>query len=254
MSRALQLLVSVRDEIEAATALAAGADIIDAKDPAAGPLGPVSPDVLRAITDLVAGRRPVTAALGDASSEREVARDAAAFVAAGGALVKVGFSGTADLRRMQDLLAAAVASTGGRIVAVAYADYRRAASASPDMVLAAATHAGAAGILVDTFDKSGPGLLALMSDDALGRVVGAAHGAGLMAALAGQLAAEDLSTVRKTGTDIAGVRGAACDGGRTGRISGARVADLLYRLGRDSANSRAVTIAGTMCEGTARAK
>ena len=35
----MQLLVSVSDGDEAAAALAGGADIIDAKDPVAGPLG-----------------------------------------------------------------------------------------------------------------------------------------------------------------------------------------------------------------------
>src|SRR5437899_1595244 len=42
------------------------------------------------------------------------------------------------------------------------------------------------------------------------------------------LAADDLPFVRNAGADIAGVRGAACDGGRTGRVAADRV-DLLRR-------------------------
>ena len=41
--------------------------------------------------------------------------------------------------------------------------------------------------------------------------------------LAGKLAAPELPFVRDAGADIAGVRGAACDGGRTGHVTAARV-------------------------------
>ncbi len=257
---AMRLLVSVRDEAEAAAALAGGADIIDAKDPSAGPLGRVSLDALRAIHQRVGGLRPVTAALGDAARELDVERDAAAFVAAGADFVKVGFAGIADVRRIQRLIAAAVSGAQGRVIAVAYADYRYAESTSPEGILAVAIPAGAGGILVDTADKHGPGLIALMSGDALRRAVGAAHRAGLVAALAGKLSADDLLFARETGADVAGVRGAACDGGRTGRISANRIAHLQHQLGRDtraagessaSASVSAQTIVGTMCDGTA---
>jgi uncharacterized protein (UPF0264 family) len=48
----------------------------------------------------------------------------------------------------------------------------------------------------------------------------------LLVALAGKLTADDLAFVRDAGADIAGVRGAACDGGRTGRVSSDKVALL----------------------------
>ena len=228
----MQLLVSVSGPDEARTAVAGGADIIDAKDPASGPLGPVSLDVLRAIRTAVGETRVVTAALGDARSAHDVERDAGAFVAAGAALVKVGFAGITDLARIQSLIAAAVRGAGGQVIAVAYADGDDARSAGPAAVLDAAVRAGAAGLLVDTADKRGPGLLALMPPDAITRIVARARGAGLLAALAGQLTADDLLCVRDSGAHIAGVRGAACDGGRAGRISAARVERLLRHLGR----------------------
>src|SRR5207247_7885882 len=56
--------------------------------------------------------------------------------------------------------------------------------------------------------------------------VAAAHAAGLFAALAGGLSGPDLARARSLGADIVGVRGAACVGGRTGRVSRARVAAL----------------------------
>ncbi|HEY6223210.1 MAG TPA: (5-formylfuran-3-yl)methyl phosphate synthase, partial [Gemmatimonadales bacterium] len=64
----MRLLVSVADDDEARTALAAGADIIDAKNPRRGPLGAVTARTLAAIVGAVRPHRPVSAALGDARS------------------------------------------------------------------------------------------------------------------------------------------------------------------------------------------
>jgi uncharacterized protein (UPF0264 family) len=232
----MQLLVSVRDGIEAAAAVAGGADIVDAKEPLAGALGAVSSEVLRAIVATVHGARPVTAALGDGADENAVERAARAFVGAGVTLVKIGFAGVTEYNRVDALIAAAVRGAGERVIAVAYADHERAGSAPTDAIIDAAVHAGAAGLLIDTADKSGPGLLALMPTEAIGHAVARARGAGLIVALAGRLTAADLSIVRDTGADIAGVRGAACDEGRTGHISAARIALLARRLGRESAD------------------
>ena len=74
------------------------------------------------------------------------------------------------------------------------------------------------GCLIDTAIKDGRGLLSWLGADALAELVAEAHAAGLEIALAGELRAEDLPTVRATGADIAGVRSAACrDGRRTAR-------------------------------------
>jgi len=89
-----------------------------------------------------------------------------------------------------------------------------------------AARAGATGVLLDTADKTGPGLRGLMTPSALVRWVAEAHEAGLLVALAGKLTAEDLAFVQDAGADIAGVRGAACEGGRRGRVSIDRVALL----------------------------
>src|SRR6266571_9545007 len=119
----MRLLVRVR---WASAALAGGADVIDAKDPLAGALGAVSVEVLREIYAAVARRRPVTAALGDAGDEAAIERAARTFVAAGAALVKVGFAGIAGAGRVATLTTAAVrgaqAMTNGNggVVAVAY--------------------------------------------------------------------------------------------------------------------------------------
>lgn len=221
----MRLLVSVSSAAEASAALAGGADVIDAKDPLAGALGPVALDVLRQIQAAVAGTRPVTAALGDATRDSLVEADACAFAAAGARFVKVGFAGLESPTRIAALVAAAVrgASVGSdgaaSVVAVAYADADRVGSIRPESLVSIATRAGARGLLLDTADKSGPGLRGLMAPERLADWVAEAHGAGAFVALAGKLTADDLAFVQDAGADIAGVRGAACEGGRAGRIS-----------------------------------
>lgn len=212
-------------------ALDGGADVIDAKDPRAGALGPVSPDALHDIHAAVAGRRPVTAAIGDASDEATVEATARAFAAAGTRFVKIGFGGIPSAARIESLAAAAqrgaVAGAGAStVVLVAYADGDSRTSVTPAALVDIAARVGARGVLLDTADKHGLGLTRLLDRRALTAWVDRAHDGGLVVALAGKLAAGDLPLVRDAGADIAGVRGAACEGGRTGRISADRVRDL----------------------------
>jgi uncharacterized protein (UPF0264 family) len=61
----MKLLVSVRSMEEAQAALEGGADLIDIKEPNRGPLGKARDSVIAAIVEVVAGRRPVSAAMGE---------------------------------------------------------------------------------------------------------------------------------------------------------------------------------------------
>jgi uncharacterized protein (UPF0264 family) len=181
----VRLLVSVANAAEASAALAGGADFIDAKNPAAGPLGAVSPQMFREIEASVSGQRPVTAALGEAAGEDDIEQAARAFARAGARLVKVGFAGIVDEERIAVLTAAAVrgASAGGSstcgVVAVAYADSDRAHSIAPDALVDVAARAGAEGLLLDTADKAGPGLRALVPSAALATFVARLHDCSL---------------------------------------------------------------------------
>jgi uncharacterized protein (UPF0264 family) len=230
----MKLLVSVRNAEEARAAAEGGADIVDAKDPGAGALGAVPIDDLRAIWFTLGGRRPLTAALGDAADEASIERAALACSAAGAALVKIGFAGVTSAARVAALLAAAC--RGARaghpesgVIGVAYAD--RVESLALDDLAEAAARAGARGVLVDTIDKNGPGLRNLVTCEALAVWARRAHDAGLLVALAGRLAPDDLPWARGAGADVAGVRGAACDGGRMGSVSARRVRQLCGMLG-----------------------
>ena len=226
----MRLLVSAASAADAAAAVAGGADVVDAKDPGRGALGPVSPATFAAIVATVAGRRPVTAALGEALEPSTIEESARNHAALGASLVKIGFAGIPDLRLAHNLAAAAVRGAvrghaDARVVLVAYAD-APAATVSPMTLLEVASTAGAAGVLLDTADKSGPRLTELVSPAWLTDWVALAHGRSLLVALAGRLRAEDLPIVRRCGADVAGVRGAACEGGRGGRIEAARVRGL----------------------------
>jgi uncharacterized protein (UPF0264 family) len=226
----MRLLVSAADAVDALAALEGGADIVDAKDPAAGPLGAVRVEVFRSIVGAVNGSRPVTAALGDATSPASVETDARMFASLGASLVKIGFAGAADRSEVLTQASAAVrgarmGASGAGVVLVAYADAHHMA-VSPRALLDVASAAGAAGVLLDTADKSGPRLTTLATLAWLTEWTGDAHRRSLTVALAGRLRAEDLLIARRSGADVAGVRGAACEGGRSGRIEAARVRDL----------------------------
>ena len=230
----MHLLISVAGPAEARAALRGGADVIDAKDPRRGALGPVPLHRLAAIRAAVAGARPLSAALGDAASEEALAGAVAAAVAVGVAFVKIGFAGVTSEARARRLAVAAQrrlgTDVGTRLVLVAYADWRRAESLAPARVVAVAADAGAAGVLLDTANKDAP-LFTIESPATLAAWIAGAHAVGLFAALAGGLSGPEFARARALGADVVGVRGAACVGGRMGRVSRARVAALRASAG-----------------------
>ncbi len=231
----MRLLVSVRDAAEARSALAGGGEIIDAKEPAAGALGPVSAAALRAIRLVVPAAIPCSAALGDVASVAEVTR-AFADIDVPLSFVKLGFRGITDSVRVQALLAAAVAAARTRpgvpkVVAVAYADHARMASLAAAEFPAVVRNAGAAGLLVDTGLKEGGDLFDHESPAQLLSLAQSLTAFGAFLALGGSLDVPRFHDVLATGAAIVGVRGAACVGGRDGVIDEGRVRRLSRELG-----------------------
>jgi uncharacterized protein (UPF0264 family) len=227
----MRLLVSVVDADEAREAAAAGADIVDVKNPAEGSLGAPSPAVIAAVRAAVPDELPVSAAIGDMPNLPGTAA-LAAFGAArsGAAYVKVGLWGAStDAAAVELVRAVRDAASGAVTVAAAYADARRVARAplAPELLPRVARAAGAEVCLLDTAVKDGRGLLDWLSPDALAALVDEAHELGLEVALAGALRAVDLPVVAATGADIAGVRSAACgEDRRSGRLEPGRVRAL----------------------------
>jgi len=230
----VRLLVSVVDADEARLAAAAGADVIDVKNPAEGSLGAPPPAVIAAVRASVAAEVPVSAAIGDMPNLPGTAALAALGAASSGAaFVKVGLWGVSAEGEAVALLRAVREAVdevpGAVVVAGAYADARRVAPApiAPELLPRAASEAGVGICLLDTAVKDGRGLLDWLSPDELTTFVAEAHDAGLEVALAGALRTEDLAIVQAAGADIAGVRSAACgDGRRSGPLEAARVRAL----------------------------
>ena len=225
----MKLLVSVVDADEARVAAASGADIVDVKNPVEGSLGAPAPAVIAAVCAAVG--QPVSVAIGDMPNLPGTAALAAAGAASSGAtFVKVGLWGVSTEDDAVALLSAVRAAVPDAVVvAAAYADARRVPHAplAPELLPRVARAAGVEVCLVDTAIKDGRGLLEWLSPEP---IVAAAHDAGLEIALAGGLQAEDLPVVRDAGADIAGVRSAACVGGRSGALDGALVAAMRMRL------------------------
>ncbi len=230
----MRLLVSVVDAAEARVAAAAGADVIDVKDPSRGALGEAAPHVVRAVREATPLHLPVSAALGDGPFTPVVAAKLAEDAGATGAVfVKLGL-------RETSLVAAAASLRAARarlpervwLVVAGFADFTRAGAPHPLDLPGLALAAGAQGCLLDTAVKDGRGLLHWLGEAELAAFVEACHAHGLLSALAGSLRAEDLARLAPIGPDLVGVRGAACVGDRVGgRVDAARVRALVRARG-----------------------
>jgi (5-formylfuran-3-yl)methyl phosphate synthase len=222
------LLVSVRSAAEAIVALEGGTDVIDVKEPARGSLGRADDSTVAAIVQAVGGRAMVTAALGEWSEVVEWRiHDQAPTFFDRVALVKLGLAGMA-LRRnwQQEWMRAVKLYRPARPVAVVYADWQVAGAPAPDDVLAVAVECGSPALLVDTWQKSGGALFDLWTNAQLARFVDAVRATDIAIVLAGSLSGKAVTAAARLLPDLVAVRTAACDGGRDGIVSAARVREL----------------------------
>jgi uncharacterized protein (UPF0264 family) len=227
------LLVSVRSVLEAQTALAGGAALIDVKEPARGPLGRADDAVIRAVVAAVAGRRPVSAALG------EWADGAGDLPDADLTYVKWGLAGCqrrADWRwNLRTLLGRQVRP---QIVLAAYADWQCAQAPSVDEVLALAQEQPGSVMLVDTCCKDAatahrqrPNLLDWLPVAWLEDLCERCRQARVKIALAGSLGLPQIAALRDARPDWFAVRGAVCaDGDRCATVNADKVRQLVDLL------------------------
>ena len=242
--RAPRMLASVATLAEVDLALAVGVDLIDLKDPTAGALGAWPPAQLRAAVGRVAGRRPVSATVGDLPPDAAAMVAAARSTAATGVdLVKLGFFPGADHRALAQALAP-LARRGIRLVAVLMAD------CGPDLGIAGTlAGAGFAGVMLDTADKRSGSLCRHLDVTVLGRFVGTAREHGLLSGLAGSLRLEDVGTLARLTPDFLGFRGALCRGGRRSTLD----QELLRAMRREVDGAMAPIAEGSTCHGGAAA-
>lgn len=251
----MRLLLTVTGEDEVATALAAGADLVDVKDPSRGSLGPPAPEVLAAVADRLEGRAPLGVPLGDGPHRPDrLARRAATAVEAGASYLKVGLlerapdaptgagarageqGTTADAGETVAAARRAVdaAGSGCVLMAVTFADAPEGAAPDPEAAVETAAASGADGVMLDTLGKGAASVVDGLGLRRLGRWARAARAEGLVTALAGGL---DAASVRRLGglaPDVVGVRGGACAGGRAGRLDPARCRALRRAVDRVS--------------------
>jgi uncharacterized protein (UPF0264 family) len=223
----VRVLVSVRDVSEALAAAAAGADVIDLKDPTIGALGglPVS-----AIRDVLAALRkthaiqPVSATIGDVPAEaRDVIFERVAAVADTGVdLVKVGVApGSGAVA-----LVHALARCGAPVVPVLFADD----GLDTDLVAAVLGHDAFPALMLDLSGKRGGSVLQRLPRADVERYVAAARARGTLCGIAGALMLDDVPTLRALAPDFAGFRSAVCVGDRAGVLEPMRVRELCLRL------------------------
>ncbi|MBC7943727.1 MAG: (5-formylfuran-3-yl)methyl phosphate synthase [Burkholderiales bacterium] len=226
------VLASVLSMAEAKTALAAGVDIIDLKNPATGALGALPLSDIAAIVRMIGGRRPVSATIGDLPMQAGLICEAVERTAAAGVdFIKIGLFDNGDARDCLNALRPLARC--GQLVAVLFADR----DLDWDLIDYAAA-SGFAGVMLDTADKSSGGLRSHLSALALGEFVRNARAHGMFIGLAGKLQLADIPFLLPLAPDYLGFRGALCAGfERAAAIDENAIRDVLLAAGRSKADA-----------------
>jgi len=211
------LLASVRSLAEARIALDGGADLIDLKEPSRGALGALDHAAVRVSAQAIAGRRPVSATVGDVPQmdPQAIAAAVERMAATGVDYVKIGFFAHRRARACARALAALSQQT--RLVAVLFSD-----QACDLDLLEACAGAGFAGAMLDTAGKTGGSLRVWRSDAELRQFVDRARTLGLLSGLAGSLQEADIGPLLELAPDYLGFRSALCVGGERRQLLDAR--------------------------------
>lgn len=208
------LLVSVRSAEEATAAVKAGADLIDVKEPARGPLGMAEAEVVSGVIAAVGAKVPVSAALGEWSTN--AITDAVWHLELPLTYIKWGLAGYAahpgwgeDILETRRQVPARI-----HVVAVAYADHGKAKSIPPAEIAKFAKRYRYAAFLLDTYAKDGKSLLDHLPAAEVVELVESLKKGGTKVAVGGSLKLEQLKHILPAKPDWVAVRGAVCVGGK----------------------------------------
>ena len=209
-----KLLVSVRTADEAGVALEAGADLIDVKEPSRGPLGMAHHETVAAVLEVVNGRVPVSAALGEWSESVLTAAHwhlelPLTYVKWGLAGYKGGPGWGEDLLQTKRDVPAPV-----EVVATAYADWEKANSVPPAEVVKFAKRFRYRAYLLDTFQKDGRTVFDHMTVAEVAELIVSLQRGGVLVALGGSLKPEQARQLGSVAPDYYAVRGSVCVGGK----------------------------------------
>ena len=238
-------LASVRNRAEAETVLAAGADIVDLKEPGKGALGAVTPGDILDCLAAVGGRKPVSATVGDLPMVPQIVAEAVAATAELGVdNVKLGITPGGDPFTCFETLRDLGLRTG--LILVFFADEMP--RFDP---IDAAMVCGADGVMLDTAGKGNGALPDHMTLNAIGRFIDRAHDAGLRAGVAGSLRAAHVKPLLGLRPDVIGFRGGLCRGGARGENidpqACARIGALVASSREDADMRFEERSASTMC-------
>ncbi|MEJ2619292.1 MAG: (5-formylfuran-3-yl)methyl phosphate synthase [Candidatus Thiodiazotropha sp.] len=200
-----KMLASVMDQRELALAIEAEVDIIDLKNPPQGALGALPIETICNLVAQCAGRRPVSATIGDLPSNASLMTQAIEKTGETGVdYVKVGFF---SREQLSDCLQA-IGNLTDRytIIAVLFADLQ-----SPIERLTEFAAAGFKGVMLDTAGKGAGGLLQHMDQQQLSVFIREAKSLDLLTGLAGSLRLDDIPLLLPLMPDYLGFRGALCD-------------------------------------------
>jgi uncharacterized protein (UPF0264 family) len=199
------LLASVTSVAEALIVLECGADIIDLKNPQEGALGALPLSTIQEIVHAIAGRKPVSATIGDLPMHPgQIASAVEKTAAAGVDIVKIGFFG--QVGHPECIGAVAPLTAGGvKVVAVLFADI------DPDFgLLPLLSQAGFHGVMLDTAAKNGIRLGDSLDEKSLRQFVDLSRSLGLLTGLAGSLSISDIPKLAEISPSYLGFRGALC--------------------------------------------
>jgi len=223
------------NEKEALEAIAGGADIIDVKNPKEGALGANYPWVIKRIKEVTPKNLEVSCTLGEVGNlPGSVSLAALGAASLGVDYIKVGLYGIKTPKEATFLLqtvskAAKECNPKIKIAVAGYADAEKIGAIDPLLIPEIANKAQVEVAMLDTSTKDGKNLFDYLTIEQLKKFVDLAHSFGLKTALAGSLRKQDLPIVYGLGTDIAGLRGAACTNSNrvTGEITRKLVSELV---------------------------
>jgi uncharacterized protein (UPF0264 family) len=231
----LKLLISPKNETEAAEAIAGGANIIDVKNPKEGTLGANFPWVIKRIRQITPKGIEVSCTLGEVPNlPGSMALAALGAATTGVDYIKAGLCGLKTPEEAVYLMRNVVKAAKDfnpsiKVVVSGYADAGRIGTVDPLLIPEVAHKAQADVAMIDTAIKDGKSLFTFLTMPQLRRFVDMAHSYDLKAALAGSLKKEDLPVVYSLGADVVGLRGAACSLSDrvNGRITKEKVQELV---------------------------
>lgn len=212
----MKLLISAKNKDEAIEAIMGGANIIDVKNPNEGALGANFPWVIKEIIEIVPKNVETSCTIGEMPTlPGSISLAARGAASTGVNYIKAGLSGLKKpieaIKIMKNVVKAVKNFNSQiKVVITGYADYEKIDSINPLLVpnIVFKTHADVA--MIDTAIKDGKSLFHYLNKEQISNFVKISNKLKLNSALAGSIKIDDLAKVCQSGTDIIGIRGAAC--------------------------------------------